>query len=185
MFKVLALQGQATVHAAIDKEDPRSNPRSNVFLMATIDAGAASHPVKVRNLSVHGALLEGAGLPPAGTVAWLRRGSLQVEGSIAWRDQTNCGIRFESPIDVEQWVRRVGAREQQTIDAAIADIRAGSCGQQSAFHSPRSRRVLLAGASAELLQISERIAAMPGLSVELAEELMKLEVLAHSLKSVA
>ncbi|HJR82830.1 MAG TPA: hypothetical protein VJ775_02780 [Sphingomicrobium sp.] len=150
--------------------------------MATIGAGTTSNPVKVRNLSVHGALLEGAALPPTGTAACLRRGRLQVEGIIAWRDRTHCGIRFESAVDVDEWVRRVGAGDQQKVDAAIADIRAGSVSQSTLF-SARSRRNVLAGASAELLQISERIAAMPGMSIELAEELMKLEALAHSLKS--
>lgn len=171
------------MHAAIDTSDTRSDPRSNVFLMATIGAGTTSSAVKVRNLSVHGALLEGAALPPAGASACLRRGSLQVEGIIAWRERTHCGIRFQSPIEVDQWVRRVGAREQQKIDVAIADIRAGSAAPKPGLLSTRSRRDLLAGAGDELLQISGRIASMPGMSVELAEELMKLDALAHSLKS--
>jgi hypothetical protein len=47
----------------------------------------------------------------------------------------------------------------------------------------QSRRDQLANASIELLQISERIASMPGMSIELAEELMKLDAIAHSLKS--
>jgi hypothetical protein len=175
--------GTGEVQAAIDKGDTRSGPRSNVFLVATIGAGATSNPVKVRNLSVHGALLEGAALPSIGTPACLRRGSLQVEGTIAWRDKTHCGIRFESPIVVEDWVKRVGTKAQQTVDAAIADIRSGSAGGGSALFSTKTRRDLLASASAELSQISERIAAMPGMSIELAEELMKLDALAHSLKS--
>jgi hypothetical protein len=160
-FKVLAFQGQATVHAAIDTGDPRSDPRSNVFLLATIGAGPTSNPVKVRNLSVHGALLEGADLP-TGTTAFLRRGSLRVAGVIAWRDRTHCGIRFQS--------------------SAIAHIRGGAAGPGAPLFSSRSKQELLASASAELLQISERIAAMPGMSIELAEELMKLDALAHSLK---
>ena len=138
------------MQAAIDKGETRSDPRSNVFLMATIGAGTTSNPVKVRNLSVHGALLEGAALPPTGTAACLRRGSLHVDGVIAWRDRTHCGMRFQSPIEVDEWVRRVGAKEQQTIDAAIAQIRAGSPGQRPALISARSRRDLLASASAEL-----------------------------------
>ena len=171
------------MHAAIDTGDPRSDPRSNVFLLATIGAGLTSNPVKVRNLSIQGAVLEGAALPSIGTPACLRRGSLQVEGTIAWRDQTHCGIRFDFPIVVEDWVKRVGTKAQQTIDAAIAEIRSGSRGARPALFSTRDRRDLLASASAELLQISERIAAMPGMSIELAEELMKLDALAHSLKS--
>lgn len=172
------------VQAAIDKEEARSDPRSNVFLVATIGFGSDSNPVKVRNLSVHGALLEGAALPPQGSAACLRRGSLAVEGIVAWRDDTHCGVRFNCPIEVETWVKRVGSREQQKVDAAIADIRGGSSSQTSPLIPGRTRQNLLAGASAELLRISERIAALPGMSVELAEELMKLDALAHSLKNV-
>jgi hypothetical protein len=171
------------VQAAIDKGEPRSNPRSNVFLMATIGAGSTSNPVMVRILSIRGALVEGASLPAAGTAACLRRGSLEVEGVIAWRDQMHCGIRFQSPIVVDEWVKRVGAKGQQTVDAAIADIRAGATRLPAVPFCTQSRRDQLANASIELLQISERIASMPGMSIELAEELMKLDAIAHSLKS--
>ena len=43
---------------------------------------------------------------------------------------------------------------------------------------------MLSEAGAELLRISERIAALPGMTIELAEELMKLDALAHLLKTV-
>lgn len=172
------------MQAAIDKGDIRSDPRSNVFLVATISAGSASNPVKVRNLSVHGALLEGAALPPVGSATCLRRGGLVVEGVVAWRDEAHCGLYFKNSIDVAAWVKRVGSEGQQKVDAAMADIRRGSAGRTTALFPNRNRQDVLSEAGAELLRISERIAALPGMTIELAEELMKLDALAHLLKTV-
>jgi hypothetical protein len=170
------------VKTAIGEEDPRLDPRSNVFLMASVSDNATSNPVKVRNLSIYGALLEGPALPQRDAPARLRRGSLQISGTIAWRDKNHCGIRFDFPIDVEEWVKRVGSQEQQAIDATIADIRGGLVKTDLAGMRASNRIDLLARASGELSGICERIAAMPGMSLELAEELVKLDALAHSLK---
>jgi hypothetical protein len=171
------------VQAAIDKRDPRANPRSNVFLTAILSADATCISVKIRNLSVHGALLEGAALPGQGERAFLRRGSLQVPSVVAWRNQSHCGICFESPIEVAQWVKRVGSPEQQKIDAAIAEIRGGSPSRHAALHAGRNERDLLTSASVELQEICERLASLPDMSVALAEELVKLDALVHSLKA--
>jgi len=169
------------VQAAIGKSDTRSDPRSNVFLIATCSAEDSSEPVKVRNLSVHGALLEGKGLPAKNVAVSLRRGSLRVQGIVAWRDETHCGIRFDKPIEVEDWVKRIGSQGQQKVDATIADLRGGLATYDRII--PRSSNDLVARASEQLLEICERIAALPGMSIGLAEELVKLDAIAHSLKS--
>ena len=48
---------------------------------------------------------------------------------------------------------------------------------------PKNANDLVASASAQLVEICERIAALPGMSVGLAEELVKLDAVAQSLKS--
>ena len=53
--------------------DVRREPRTNMFVMATIYADTGSAPVKVRNLSSTGALIEGEVLPPLGATVRLRR----------------------------------------------------------------------------------------------------------------
>ena len=168
------------MQAAIGKSDPRMDPRSNVFLIATCSAEDSTQPVKVRNLSVHGALLEGQGLPAEGATVSLRRGSLGVAGVVAWRDETHCGVRFNRPIDVEHWVRRIGSQGQQKVDAAIADLRGGLATYDRI--NPRVVDDVITSASAQLLEICERIAALPGMSIGLAEELVRIDAIAHSLK---
>lgn len=169
-----------------DGSDPRSGPRSNVFLMAVLSAGPGACPVRVRNLSERGALLEGSGLPTEGATVQIKRGSLWATGEVAWQSDRQCGVRFHCALDVEEWVKRAGPVGQQRIDFAVAEHRGRD-------PSP-SRQALLPGnddqdilekVSSELLKTCERIAALPGMSIELAEELLKVEAAAHRIKAMA
>ena len=169
---------------AINTNDPRSDSRSNVFLTATVYAGARSSPVKIRNLSIHGALLEGVNLPGDGSPARLQRGSLVALGEVAWRDDKHCGIRFNHPVNVEEWIKRAGPEGQQRIDAVVADFQHGDRSEGHLAVLPGGdRRNLLESVSAELLGICERIAALPNMSTALAEELLRIDAAAHSLRA--
>ena len=173
------------MRANLNEADPRSDPRSHVFLMAVLATGATSHPVRVRNLSAQGALLEGGDLPPENATVSLKRGSLTAAGKVAWARGRHCGIRFIGPIAVAEWVDRAGVVGQQRIDAAVAEFRnGGSDGSELAFLSGGANHDSLKQMSADLLQICERIAALPNLSVGLGEELLKIEATAHALREV-
>src|SRR5689334_6559710 len=95
----------------------RVESRSNIFVMATIYAAGSSTPVRVRNMSPSGALVEAAELPPAGTSIRLSRGSLEVIGDIMWVDEHRAGVRFAGPVRVGDWLPQ-GKRGsgQQLID---------------------------------------------------------------------
>src|ERR1051325_1703403 len=80
--------------------DPRSNVRANVFLAATLIAAGNSRPVRIRNISSQGALLDGPALPPEGSIVHLRRGSLSVDGEVAWQVEDQCGLRFGTDVMV-------------------------------------------------------------------------------------
>ncbi|HEX9947586.1 MAG TPA: hypothetical protein VGA98_08605, partial [Allosphingosinicella sp.] len=54
--------------------EDRVAPRTNLLLAATAEVGGRSLPVRIRNLSETGALIEGAGLPDAGMSLVLARG---------------------------------------------------------------------------------------------------------------
>lgn len=167
-------------------EDPRVDQRSHVFLMAVLTTGARSFPVRVRNLSVHGALLEGTKLPEAQDSVTLRRGSLAMTGKIAWVAGQLCGIHFTGPIQVDEWVDRAGPVGQQRIDAAVADFRhSSSVRRDPAPSSQRAPQEKLSAMGTALLQVCERITELPGMSVELAEELLKIEATAHSLREMS
>jgi hypothetical protein len=176
----------ALMQAIANGEDPRADQRSHVFLMAVLRAGSTSCPVRVRNISVHGALLEGSGLPSEKSIVALRRGSLSVSGQIAWIAGRHCGIRFSKPINVAEWVDRAGPVGQQRIDSAVAEFRRSpSTRFATETRATKGRPGELEELSASLVQTCERIADLPGMSVELAEELLKIEATADALRDVA
>lgn len=167
---------------AAHNPDPRARPRSNVYLMAALTCDGVSSAVRVRNLSLDGALLEGPNVPNEGQRVMLRRGSLAAEGTVAWRRESQCGIRFDEPIGVAEWVRRAGPDGQQKIDRAIAEFRGTTIGTNRVVgHSVVAPQADPRSVSAELLKACERIAALPNMSDELAGELMKIECLARSI----
>jgi hypothetical protein len=162
--------------------DYRAQGRSNVFLSAVLVAGSAPIAVRVRNLSVGGALLDGASIPPAGEKVRLLRGALTAHGEIAWRSDSQAGVCFTEDIKVAQWVERVGHPGQQRVDDAIAAMR-----RREPLQTDGGDPVLpsLGTISAELDTICERLACSSPMSVELAEQLVKLDALARMLQQIA
>lgn len=85
----------------------RRSRRSNVLMAAFVESGAARLPVKLRNLSKDGALVEGAALPPVGTRVHFHKGDLALPGHIAWAAGTRAGIAFDRALDPESVLRHV------------------------------------------------------------------------------
>src|SRR5690348_9262024 len=169
--------------AAPMAEENRSRGRSNVFLTATLDCGGRTMPVRIRNLSPRGALVDGRALPPAGTRIRLLRGRLSALGEIAWETQVQGGLKFDSDVDVASWVQRLGNIGQERVDGVIAALRSGEA-------PPKGKDQPAAGESlpvisAALDQICERLATHPVMSIELGEDLMKLDAIAQSLRRIA
>lgn len=110
--------------AALGSEALRE-PRTNVFVMTAIYGEAGSTPVKVRNVSPGGALIEGAVIPPPGSRVRLCRGSLSVTAEIAWSENGRAGLHFESAVGVADWLPGGRAmRHQQCVDEMIQQVRA-------------------------------------------------------------
>ena len=167
-------------------EEPRSDPRSHVFLMAALYVGSASLPVRVRNISPHGALLEGSNLPAEHRAVSLKRGSLATAGQIAWSTGKQCGVRFAGSIDVSEWVDRAGPVGQQRIDATVAEFRSGARPDTERLARARQRNSeTLLDISDDLLRVCERLTALPEMSVALAEELIRIEAAATELSRMA
>lgn len=101
--------------------------RSNMFVVAALTSADASGPVRIRNLSSSGALVEGGALPAAGEPVRLNRGSLSVSGQIVWRREDKAGIKFSSSISVPLWLPtgRAPAR-QQRVDEIVFRYQAGA-----------------------------------------------------------
>ena len=106
-------------------------PRKNLLLTATIRSGGVSAPVRIRNLSVKGAMVDGQALPEPGAWAVLQRLEIEMRGVVVWRTAGRCGIHFEGAASVDEWVagRRAPAAifgiGQSRVDQIQAAIRSG------------------------------------------------------------
>lgn len=85
----------------------RRSRRSNVLMAAYVEHGGATVPVKLRNLSSDGALVEGTTLPPVGTQVRFHKSELALPGHIAWEADKRAGIAFDRPLDPESVLRHV------------------------------------------------------------------------------
>jgi hypothetical protein len=111
--------------------EDRASPRTNLLLAATVETGGRTVPVRIRNLSETGALVEGAGLPDAGMPLVILRGDLQVSATVAWAAGGRRGVRFDGPTPVSEWtggkprpIDVTGLRDQRRVDAIQAEARA-------------------------------------------------------------
>jgi hypothetical protein len=163
--------------------DNRSEGRSNVFLTATLNSGAAGIAVRIRNLSAHGALVEGSSLPPVGSQVRLARGQLQAAGELAWEAAGHGGINFAKNIDVEEWVKRVGHDGQHRIDGVIAALR--GTGDVPPRPGETESLETVVTVSRALDGVCEELAATPNMSIELGEKLLRLDSIAQALRRLA
>ena len=106
-------------------------PRKNLLLTATIRSGGVTAPVRIRNLSVKGAMIDGKALPEPGASVVLERLEVEMRGVVVWRTEGRCGIHFEAAASVDEWVagRRAPAAifglGQSRVDQIQAAIRSG------------------------------------------------------------
>jgi len=108
------------------ERDPRYSPRSNLLLAAAIEADSVSGPVRIRNLSDTGALIEGPALPNVGDRLTLRRLDVAVAATVVWLAAPRCGVAFDGRIRVAEWIPGkpgAGASGQSRADALPAAIR--------------------------------------------------------------
>jgi hypothetical protein len=106
-------------------------PRKNLLLTATIRSQGVTAPVRIRNLSEKGAMVDGQALPEPGASIILQRLEVEMRGVVAWRAEGRCGIRFEGAASVDEWVAGRRAPEtifgqgQSRVDQIQAAIRGG------------------------------------------------------------
>jgi hypothetical protein len=115
---------QAT-NAELLPEHGRAETRTNMFVIASMSALTASGPIKIRNLSRHGALIEGAALPGLGEHLKLRKGPVCATGRIVRLHGNKAGVRFDGPINAAHWLPS-GHPGQQRVDDVFHSIKADS-----------------------------------------------------------
>ena len=109
----------------IPPHDSRQQPRTHLFVAATLYVDAGSTPIHIRNMSPSGAQIEAAALPEPGCRIAVRRGRFQATGSIAWRADQRVGLRFDTLVHVSDWMSRLPSAGQVQVDALIASVRGG------------------------------------------------------------
>ena len=85
----------------------RRSRRSHVLMAASIEAAGVAVPVKLRNLSSEGALIEGDRLPSVGREVLFRKNELHLSGQVAWITGNRAGVAFDAMLDPEAVMRHV------------------------------------------------------------------------------
>lgn len=170
-----------------DDSNARASERSNVFLSAALYTQTRSFPVRIRNISAGGALLDGTNLPGEGSPVSLCRAHLAVEGKVAWQAHELRGVHFSAEIDVEEWVKLRGHAGQQRVDQAVAAIRTGKHQDDliSEMSNTGTEPVTMESISTALEEICERLSNSPALTDDVAVELVRLDSIINSLRQLA
>jgi hypothetical protein len=171
-------------------DDKRLDPRSNIFVIATLYHAGGSVPVRIRNMSANGALVEGASLPPNGSPITLCRGSLTVEGEIMWVDDGRLGLHFSAPTAVMQWLPGGKRGAQQVVaDEMAQQARLGALPPSRPARPADSQR---ATASEEMLRLEgelrravEALAADPQVAARHPVPLQDIDTVAQALARLA
>jgi hypothetical protein len=144
-----------------------------------LHAGANQYPVRIRNISSRGALIDASKFPERGSRVRLSRGSLAITGNLAWQDEHYGGINFEHEIDVGSWTQRAGHRGQHRIDVLMGALKRS---EPLPEHLEAAMPMSLGQMSAELDEICESLANLPEMSAKFAEELVRLDSVAQRLR---
>ena len=170
----------------------RIERRTNMFVMASLVADAGSGPVKMRNLSAHGALVEGAVLPRAGSRFRLYRGELSIWGKVVWSDHGRAGLRFDSLAIVSDWLPRAQTNvAQQRIDDMISQMKTGrrSSAPSRAPIPVKEDASITPGDLYRLKEaiesLAEDLAEDPSLVERFASKLQTLDIVAQTLDKLA
>lgn len=106
--------------------DGRTAHRASIYLAAALYCDGSSSPVKIRNISETGAMIEGAPFPSLGSLVQLVRGGLIVHALVAWATEDRCGLKFSGCVDVQQWRAGPTNGEQQRVDDIVRLVKAGA-----------------------------------------------------------
>lgn len=150
-----------------------------MFVMATIYAGTGSAPVKVRDMSSGGALIEGAVIPSPGTEVRLCRGSLNIMGEVVWCKDARAGLRFESNVSVADWLPSGRApAAQQRVDELVQQAQASKIVHAAPADDPLKPREVTA------LELTRLRRAIESLAEDLAEDKAIMERYASKLQTL-
>lgn len=160
--------------------------RTNLLLSASIESNGLSAPVRIRNLSEHGALIEGAALPPVGSILILRRLQLEMRATVIWSDKGRCGVRFEGMIAVAgwragNWIAPVGTAAAVKAESGTDSPKPASTVSPAPPHADSGTDARIA---AELKTVQQKLAQMSAQNGEPATAL-QFDLLSQTLGHLA
>ncbi|WP_370033364.1 PilZ domain-containing protein [Qipengyuania mesophila] len=167
----------------------RSEPRTNMFVMAALVTNTSRETAKVRNMSSGGALVEAAHLPDPGTPCLLHRGEISLDATVVWKGHGKAGIRFHRPADVGMWLPS-GRRTQSEVDVAIKMAKAELVSAPAAkvaaplFSTELSREDIIHTAAA-MEALSDELADDPAVVARFMTKLQTLDIAAQTLRKLA
>lgn len=163
--------------------DPRSAARTHLFLSATLRFGTVSAAIRLRDLSASGARIEGPRLPAVGVVAQISRGALSASGTTIWSDGKGCGVRFDAPLRLDEWMPALASRDQLAVDAMVDQVKSGDA-DIVPFQPARQPSSPAAPGNPLTRQLAEELAYVGRLLESLGDDLCNepLVVMRHSEK---
>ena len=96
-------------------------------MAASIEAGGLTVPVKLRNLSTEGALIEGDQLPGVGSDVLFHKNELHLSGHVAWMAGRRAGVAFDAMLDPDAVMRHIpNPRPRAKLDFRRPRIKSGA-----------------------------------------------------------
>lgn len=86
-----------------------------MLLAASLEVGGVRLPVKLRNLSEKGALIDGDHLPPAGTATIFCRKDLRLRSQVVWVHGKLAGIAFDEELERAAVLRQVSRQQARPV----------------------------------------------------------------------
>jgi hypothetical protein len=161
-----------------------------MFLAAVLKGSAFSVPVRIRNMSSTGALVEGAAMPDGGSSVRLIRGSLMIPAEVVWSAAGRCGLRFGGVVSVKEWLAPPSNREQKRVDSTVRVIKAGAIplpvgAEPHDASSPLELFLDLRGASKLLEGHCEELLSDPQALLRYGDKLQNLDIVLQTIGAVA
>lgn len=117
---------QAVLPKSCGPEEQRRERRTHLMVMATLGWDAGSTPVRVRNMSARGAMIEASVMPKPGYLVMLKRGRLKVGGQIAWAASGQAGLAFSELVSVADWMASRSSQHQGRVDEIVSGYRSAT-----------------------------------------------------------
>ncbi len=166
----------------------RREERVSLFVMAALHASEGGAPVKLRNISPGGALVEGDDLPGRGARIELRKGSLAVPGAVVWRNANRAGLSFSRETDVAGWLP--SAQAQKSVDRTFQRLKTAQsfpfseCDAGAPLHSSAVSAENLHRTAAALDDLADALALDGAVVTRFAGRLQALDVAAQLLRKL-